>query len=131
MDKNYGIIHTGSFDGDLAEKKRVMVKEELGLTGCEISMNSAAANEFAPFVHSHKLNEETYVILKGTGVFMVDGEEFPIQEGDVVRVDPAGERALKAGDHGLTYLCIQAQAGSLTQSTETDGVMTDTKASWF
>ncbi len=84
-----------------------------------------------PFVHAHKLNEEVYIILSGDGTFMVDGEEFAVKEGDVVRVDPAGERALKAGDNGMTYVCIQVQAGSLTQATMDDGAMCETKASWM
>ena len=115
-DKNYGIMSIGTFGGDLAQAGRIMAGEQLGLTGCEISFNATPAGGFVPFVH---------------GTFMVDGEEFAVKEGDVVRVDPAGERALKAGDNGMTYLCIQAQAGSLTQATMDDGVMCETKASWM
>lgn len=131
MSKNYGIMSIGTFAGDLAEKGRVMVGEELGLTGCEVSFNCTPAGGFVPFVHAHKLNEEVYVILAGSGTFMIDGEEFFVREGDVVRVDPAGERALKAGEQGLTYLCIQAQAGSLAQATMDDAIMCDSKASWM
>ena len=130
-DKNYGIMSIGTFGGDLVEKGRIMAGEQLGLTGCKISFNATPAGGFVPFVHAHKLNEEVYIILSGDGAFMVDGEEFAVKEGDVVRVDPAGERALKAGDTGMTYLCIQAQAGSLTQATMDDGVLCETKASWM
>ena len=85
-----------------------------------------------PFVHTHKLNEEVYIVLSGSGTFMVDDDQFDVKEGDVVRVDPAGKRALKAGDDGMTYICIQAQAGSLTQATMDDGVMCDgVKAPWM
>lgn len=131
MSKNYGIMSIGTLAGDLAEKGRVMAGEELGLTGCEVSFNCTPAGGFVPFVHAHKLNEEGDVILAGSGTFMVDGEEFSVREGDVVRVDPAGERALKAGEQGLTYLCIQAQAGSLAQATMDDAIMCDSKASWM
>lgn len=61
----------------------------------------------------------------------MDGDEFPVQEGSVVRVSPAGERALCAGDETLVYICIQAQAGSLTQATNEDGVVCESKASWM
>lgn len=131
MEKNYSVMNIGTFGGDLAEKQRVMAGEELGLTGCEISFNHTPAGGFLPFTHAHKLNEEVYIVLGGSGTFMVDGDEFPVAEGSVVRVAPAGERAVKAGDDGLTYICIQAQAGSLTQATMDDGVPCERKASWM
>jgi len=31
----------------------------------------------------------------------------------------------------LVYICIQTQAGSLTQATNDDGVISESKASWM
>lgn len=131
MEKNYSVLQLGTFGTDLAEKGRVMAGEALGLTGCEISFNHSPAGAFTPFVHSHKRNEEVYIVLHGSGMFKADSEEFPIEEGSVIRVAPAAERAIKAGDSGLSFICIQAEAGSLTQATGDDGVLTETKASWM
>lgn len=131
MAANYSIMNIGTFHQDLAQKERVMAGEALRLTGCEISFNSTPAGEGSPFVHAHKLNEEVYIILSGNGIFKVDEEEFPVQEGSVIRVAPAGERAIKAGDEKLVYICIQAQAGSLTQATMEDGFLCESKASWM
>lgn len=131
MEKNYSLMNVGTFAGDLAGKRRVMAGNELGLTGCEISLNCTPAGEFAPFVHTHKLNEEVYIVVSGNGKFMVDDDEFAIQEGSVIRVAPAGKRAIKAGEEDLTYICIQSQAGSLTQATNDDGVISEAKASWM
>lgn len=131
MSKNYGVMEIGAFKKDLAQKGRVMAGQELGLTACEVSFNYTPAGKFVPFVHTHKLNEEVYIVVSGKGSFMVDGDEFPIQEGSVIRVAPAGERAIKADDEDLVYICIQAQAGSLTQATNDDGVMSEAKASWM
>jgi len=130
MEKNYSIMEIGTLKGDLADKGRIMVGQELGLTGSEISFNYAPAGTFAPFVHSHKLNEEVYIILSGKGMFMVDGEEFLIQEGNVIRVAPESERAIKAEDN-MAYICIQARGGSLTQATMDDAEITESKASWM
>lgn len=131
MEKNYSVMQIGTFGKDLAEKGRVMAGEELGLTGSEISFNHSPAGKFVPFVHHHKRNEEVYVIVSGSGMFFADGEEFPVKEGSVIRVAPAAERTVKAGDQDLIYLCIQAEAGSLNQATNDDGVLTETKASWM
>lgn len=131
MEKNYSVTELGGFKVELSQKGRVMVGEVLGLTGCEISFNCTAAGQFTPFVHKHDLNEEVYIVLSGEGEFMADGQEFPIKEGSVIRVAPAAERAIKAGKQDLTYICIQAQAGSLTKSTADDGILTESKASWM
>lgn len=130
MGKNYRIMEIGTLKENLTEKGRIMVGQELGLTGSEISLNYTPAGAFTPFVHSHKLNEEVYIILGGKGLFMVDGEEFPVGEGSVIRVAPKGERAIKA-EADMSYICIQTQAESLTQATMDDGVITESKASWM
>jgi len=129
--KNYSVSNNGAM-ANIKEKGRIMLGEELSLTGCEVSLNATPAGKFTPFVHAHKMNEEIYMILSGKGQFMVDNEEFPISEGSVIRVAPAGERAIKADDDSdLVYICIQAQAGSLTQATMEDGIVLETKASWM
>lgn len=107
----------------LTEKGRVEIGDALALTGCEISVNSFPPEKGSAFVHTHKRNEEVYLVLSGSGIFYVDGEEFLIREGSVVRVDPAGKRAMKAGREGLLYICIQAEQNSLTQKTFDDGVV--------
>ena len=131
MTKNYGCMNIGTFQKDLAKKGRLMAGKELELTGCEISFNYTPAGQFTPFVHSHKLNEEVYIVISGEGEFKVDGEEFAIHEGSIIRVAPSAERAIKAGAENLVYICIQAQAGSLTQATNDDGVISESKASWM
>lgn len=127
---NYSTMNIGKFS-NFNEKGRITVGEDLGLTGCEISVNSLAAGTSIPFIHSHKLNEEVYIILSGEGTFYVDTEEFPIEEGSFIRVAPAGERTLKAGDTELLYLCIQVQKDSLQQATKNDGFIHESKASWM
>ncbi|HEY3424926.1 MAG TPA: cupin domain-containing protein [Negativicutes bacterium] len=110
---------------------KYFVGQELGLSGCEVSLNCLPAGKSAPLVHIHKKNEELYIITGGNGTFFVDGNEFAVEEGSLIRVAPAGERAWKAGDKDLYFICIQAQEGSLTQATLEDGIRVETKASWM
>ena len=134
--KNYSVEHAGPWE-DLLKRDfmgfpgKYFLGQELGLTGCEVSLNRLPAGKGMPFVHTHKMNEELYIILKGSGIFYLDGEEFPIQEGSLIRVAPDGERAWKAGEEDLYFICIQAEVGSLSQATLEDGVRTATKASWM
>lgn len=134
--QNYSADHIGPFE-ELLNKDfmgfhgKYFIGKELGLTGCEVSLNRRPAGKAMPFIHSHKKNEELYIVLRGSGMFYVDGDEFPIQEGSLVRVAPDGERGWKAGNEDLYFICIQAEAGSLSQATLEDGKRHDTKASWM
>ena len=75
------------------------------------------------FLHTHKTHEELYIIIKGEGLYQVDGEIFPVREGTVIRVSPDGKRALKNnGQENLTMLCIQYKANAFG---EADSPMTD------
>jgi mannose-6-phosphate isomerase-like protein (cupin superfamily) len=125
--KNYQCFELGP----LKDLRRVMLKENLGLTGTEVSVNRLPAGESLPFVHAHKKNEEVYLFIKGKGFFWMDGEAFEVREGTAVKVTPAGGRSLKADENeDLYYICIQAQEHSLTQATREDGIMLDVKVDW-
>jgi len=118
--------------GDLQARGRVTLHSELSLTGSEISINELPPGVSVPFVHSHKRNEEVYIVVKGKGRFYVDGDEFEVAEGSVIRVDPAGARCITADSQSsIRYICIQTEAKSLVQFTEGDGVMLDAKPSWL
>jgi len=126
--KNY----SASIIGDIQKLGRVTLHDELHLTGSEISINEFPAGVGVPFVHGHQQNEEVYLILKGKGQFFLDGEEFTVTEGDVIRVDPAGARCIKAdAESPIRYVCIQTKAGSLVQHTQGDGTPAEGKPSWL
>ena len=118
--------------GDIQTIGRVTLHGQLALTGSEISVNELPPGVSVPFVHAHTRNEEIYVVVNGAGRFYVDGEEFDVREGSVVRVDPAGARCVAAsGQSPLRYICIQTEANSLVQFTENDGVPVEAKPTWF
>ena len=122
---NYKIVSTKN-------EPRVELKEALNLSGCELSINELPANASVPFVHSHKQNEELYLVLKGGGTLFIDGEETAVKEGDAIRIDPDGKRCFKAGVQGMKFICIQTKRGSLEQYTMDDGVINDdVKPSWL
>lgn len=101
---------------------KAFLKDLTGATAMEFSVGSLAAGEAVPFRHKHKQNEEVYVFLSGQGILGLDGEEFPVASGSVVRVTPSVVRMhCNTGDVPLVFLCFQAKAGSLEQATLDDG----------
>ena len=79
-----------------------------------------------PFFHSHKANEENYIILSGSGKFQVNDEVFDIAEGSVIRVATNCDRNLKCTSADpMTYICVQAVEGSLGGYTMADAVVTE------
>lgn len=117
---------------DAKEESKAFLRERLGLTGSEISRTVHLPGNGSGFVHAHRRNEEVYIVTHGHGWLYIDGAELPIREGDVFRIACGGKRALRAAeDSGLTYYCVQADAGSLVQATRNDGYKLDEKASWM
>ncbi|MBI3479974.1 MAG: cupin domain-containing protein [Nitrosomonadales bacterium] len=134
--ENYAVAQIGSFENLLQQefrgiKGKRFIGEELGLTGCEVSINRLPPGKGMPFVHAHRKNEELYIVLRGNGIFYADGNEFPVCEGSLIRVDPKGGRALAAGDQDLYFICIQTEAGSLSQATLEDGFKVEARTSWM
>ena len=61
-----------------------------------------------PYGHSHHTQEETYVVVRGSGRMKLDGEIVEIREWDAVRVPPGTWRGYEAGPEGLEILVIGA-----------------------
>lgn len=102
------------------------VKEATGATSCEISFGTLPTGAAVPFFHSHKVNEENYIILSGAGKFQVDRDVFDITEGSVIRVSTNCDRNIKCTSaEPMTYICIQAKEGSLEGYTMTDAEITE------
>lgn len=92
---------------------KVFVGQAVGATGSELSFQTLVPGQDSGFLHTHKTHEELYIILKGEGQYQVDGEIFPVSEGTVIRVAPAGKRALKnTGKEDMVMLCIQYKANA-------------------
>jgi len=102
------------------------VKDVTGATSCEISFGTLLTGVSVPFFHSHKANEENYIILSGAGKFQVDNELFDITAGSVIRVATGCDRNLKCTSlEPMTYICIQAKEGSLDAYTMSDAEITE------
>ena len=103
----------------------------LGVTGAEFSFQLFQPGTETGFLHTHKTHEELYFFLSGKGEFQVDGKIFPVAEGSVVRVAPAGLRSVRnIGTEPLVMLCVQYRGATFTPEDATDGVISDAKVVW-
>lgn len=110
-------------DANLTSNSKLFLKEILSLSSMEVSFAHMEPNVKGPFFHQHKQNEELYIVLSGNGVMNVDGDDFTLKEGSLVKVSPQGVRNIASGSLGLSYICIQAKQGSLEQYTMTDATI--------
>ena len=141
--KNYSAVSVGKMSEmiehelpmgpDFTLKGKVFAGQAVGATGSELSFQTLIPGQDSGFLHTHKTHEELYIILKGEGMYQVDGEQIPVSEGSIVRVDPAGKRALKnTGSENLTMMCIQYKANAFTEadSPMEDGVILQEELKW-
>ena len=140
---HYTAVHLGPFS-DLAQygffhpvrkipvKGKQFLKEALGATATEVSFTRLEPLQAVPFFHSHKQNEDLFIVVRGDGEMQIDDDVIPVREGSAVRVATAGERCIRntSATEPFVYVCIQAKTGSLEQWTFTDGVPTTRTAKW-
>jgi len=61
-----------------------------------------------PYGHTHKEQEEVYVVVGGSGRMKLDDEIVEVKEWDVVRVPPGTWRGYESGPEGLKILVFGA-----------------------
>ena len=71
-----------------------------------VSLFRYASNLRSPFAHSHREQEEAYVVVAGSGRILLDDEIQELGIWDVVRVAPEVVRAFEAGPDGLDIIAI-------------------------
>jgi quercetin dioxygenase-like cupin family protein len=71
-----------------------------------VSLFRYAANLRSPMAHSHREQEEAYVVVAGSGRVLLDGEIRELRHWDVLRVAPEVVRAFEAGPDGLDLIAV-------------------------
>ena len=56
--------------------------------------------------HSHREQEEAYLVVSGSGELLLDGEVVALRQWDLVRVAPEVVRAFAAGPDGLEVVAV-------------------------
>ncbi|MEA2445595.1 MAG: hypothetical protein QOJ12_2887 [Thermoleophilales bacterium] len=81
-------------------------RKHLGSRDLGVSHFRYAPGTRSPQAHSHREQEEAYVVVAGSGRVRLDDEVRDIRQWDVVRVAPEVVRAFESGPDGLELLAI-------------------------
>lgn len=90
-------------------KERQFLARAMGCKGVGVSLMRLKPGEGASYVHRHKVQEEVFVILKGTGTLLLDGRRHSVPEGTIVRVGPTVYRAMgNTSRRDVVYMIVGA-----------------------
>jgi quercetin dioxygenase-like cupin family protein len=81
-------------------------RKHLGSRDLGVSLFRYAANLRSPMAHSHREQEEAYVVVAGSGRMLLDDQVHELQQWDVVRVAPEVVRSFEAGPDGLDIIAV-------------------------
>ena len=81
-------------------------RKHLGSRDLGVSLFRYAPNLRSPMAHSHREQEEAYVVVAGTGRVLLDDEVHELKPWDVIRVAPEVVRAFEAGPDGLEVIAV-------------------------
>lgn len=80
-------------------------RKPLELAAVALGLIRLPPNEGYTFTHSHRQQEEVYIVIEGSGSIAVNDSLVELARGDLIRVSPAARRALKANGEGLFVIC--------------------------
>jgi mannose-6-phosphate isomerase-like protein (cupin superfamily) len=95
------------FDG-APELEFRLATEALELEQSGLSYQRVPPGYRFPYGHTHKKQEEVYMVVRGSGRMKLDDEIVELKEWDAVRVPPGTWRGYEAGPEGLEIIVIGA-----------------------
>jgi quercetin dioxygenase-like cupin family protein len=109
----YSLVQVDDLPGEGPSGNVRFVRRHLGVGAFGINWFELPPNAEG-FEHDEQESgqEEVNVIIGGSGVYRVEGEEIPVQRGSVLRFDPETTRVPVAGPDGLTMVAVGARRGS-------------------
>ena len=81
-------------------------RSKLGSRDLGVSHWRYAPDLRSPGAHSHREQEEAYIVVAGSGRVRLDDEVRDVRQWDVVRVAPAVVRQFEAGPDGLELIAV-------------------------
>jgi mannose-6-phosphate isomerase-like protein (cupin superfamily) len=85
-----------------------MARVPLELENSGLSYLRIAPKFRMPFGHSHRQQEEVYVLVDGSARMKIDDETIDLQQWDAVRVHRDSTRSFEGGPEGALFLAVGA-----------------------
>ncbi|HST18042.1 MAG TPA: hypothetical protein VLK36_10255 [Gaiellaceae bacterium] len=109
----YSIVDVAAIEGAGPGGAVRFVRRELGVEAFGINWFEVAPNmEGRRHDETESGQEEVNVIIRGSGVYRVEGEVVPVHAGMILRFDPETTRQIVAGPDGVTMVAVGARRGS-------------------
>jgi quercetin dioxygenase-like cupin family protein len=109
----YSIVHVQDIEGSGPGGAVRFVRRELGVEAFGVNWFEIPPNgEGLEHDEADTQQEEVNVIVAGSGVYRIEGEDVPVSVGSFLRFDPGTTRQVVAGPDGLTMIGIGARRGS-------------------
>jgi mannose-6-phosphate isomerase-like protein (cupin superfamily) len=109
----YSVVHVDELEGAGPGGAVKFVRRALGVEAFGINWFELPPNAEGREHDERRSNqEEVNVIVRGSGVYRVDGEDVPVQVGTFLRFDPETTRMPIAGPDGLAMIAVGAPRGS-------------------
>ena len=107
---DYAIVNLLEIDDDVGGRVEGLEgrfsRKFLGSRDLGVSHWKYAPNLRNPMGHSHREQEEAYVVVVGSGRVRLDDEVQDVRLWDVVRVAPGVVRGFEAGPEGLELIAV-------------------------
>ena len=111
----YSMVHVDDLPAEGPGGAVRFVRRQLGVGAFGINWFEIPPNTEG---HEHdeeaSNQEEVNVVIRGSGVYRIDGQEVPVRAGTFLRFDPDTTRVPVAGPDGLTMIAVGAPRGSYT-----------------
>src|SRR3954454_16319316 len=107
---DYAIVNLKEIDdsaaGEAAGIEARFARKHLASDHIGVTYMRSEPSVRSPMAHSHREQEEVYVVTAGAGKVRLDNEVRGIRQWDVIRASPATLRAFEAGPEGMEFLAI-------------------------
>ena len=107
---DFSIVNLRELDDDTGGRvegmRGVFGRKYLDSRDLGVSLWSYETGLRVPFAHSHREQEEAYVVVAGSGRIRLDDEVRELKLWDVVRVAPHVVRGFEAGPDGLELIAV-------------------------
>jgi mannose-6-phosphate isomerase-like protein (cupin superfamily) len=109
----YSHVHVADIEaagpgGAVRFVRRELAVQAFGINWFEIPPNTEGRDHD----ESETQQEEVNVIVRGSGLYRIDGEQVPFRAGSFFRFDPETRRQPVAGPAGFTMIAVGARRGS-------------------